>query len=165
MSDFYVEHPDYGGEIDHGELIDRLLSEYDGFCLHTASVTLDVVLASFPGPLRDLDCRVCAWVKPFASFKKNVTLAYAWEPVIIRPARKAVVSHRTVSRDWIAVPITMQRGLVGAKPDGVCRWLFEVIGAHPDDSLDDLYPGTGAVARAWEAWRQQPSLFDTEVNA
>lgn len=44
----------------------------------------------------------------------------------------------------------------GAKPDAVCRWLFEMVGADPDaDDLYDLYPGTGAVAEAWNSWKSQ----------
>jgi hypothetical protein len=104
--------------------------------------------------------RVMAWVKPFAAFKANVPLAYAWEPVIVKPARKQTVTNRLTLRDWLAEPITLRRGLTGAKPDAVCRWCFEAVGAMPDDELDDLYPGTGAVSRAWESWRAQLSLLE-----
>jgi hypothetical protein len=45
--------------------------------------------------------------------------------------------------------MTMQRGLTGAKPEAVCRWLFEVMG---------MFPGSGAVGRAWDAWRRQMVL-------
>jgi len=95
-----------------------------------------------------------AWVKPFAAFKRNVSVAYAWEPVLVKPARKPVVSGRLVMRDWISEAITLRRGLTGAKPEPVCHWLFEVLGARPDDDLDDLYPGTGAVTAAWVSWRK-----------
>jgi hypothetical protein len=101
-----------------------------------------------------------AWVKPFAAFKANVSVAYAWEPVIVKAARKPVVNGRVVMRDYIACPITMKRGLSGAKPDAVCRWCFEVMGAERGDTLDDLFPGSGAVSRAWDAWCGQASLLD-----
>jgi hypothetical protein len=94
-----------------------------------------------------------AWVKPFAAFKPNVPVAYAWEPMLVKPCRKPVVTGRVVMRDWFAENITMQRGLPGVKPEALCRWLFEVLGADPDDELDDMFPGSGAVGRAWEAWR------------
>jgi hypothetical protein len=35
--------------------------------------------------------------------------------------------------------------------------------ADVDDTLDDLFPGTGAVGRAWESWRAQRTLFDAVV--
>jgi hypothetical protein len=99
-----------------------------------------------------------AWVKPFAAFKRNVSVAYAWEPVIVKPCRKPVVSDAMVFRDWIAEPITLRRGLAGAKPAAVCRWGFEVLGLTPDDELVDLFPGTGGVTRAWERWRSERPL-------
>jgi len=35
----------------------------------------------------------------------------------------------------------------------VCHWAFEMVGARPDDELVDLYPGTGAVTKAWKTWQ------------
>jgi hypothetical protein len=99
--------------------------------------------------------RTMAWTKTFAAFKRNVPVAYAWEPVLVKPARKPVVSGRVRPlRDWLAEPITLKRGLTGAKPEKVCKWLFECLGAEPGDDLVDVYPGSGAVTRAWESWRE-----------
>lgn len=147
----YRDHPDYAGEVDHAELL-TMLSMYDGWVLHTSSVALPDLLPLVP---HWDGVRLMAWVKPFAAFKRNVPVAYAWEPVIVKACRKPVVAGREVMRDWVSEPITMKRGLTGAKPDRVCRWAFEVVGAEPDDDLVDLFPGTGAVSRAWEAWRNQ----------
>lgn len=144
----YKDHPDFAGEVDHVALIERLKT-YDGFILHTSSVALPQL-----APLLPPDARVMAWVKSFAAFKRNVPVAYAWEPVIIRAARKPVVSKRLVMRDWIECPITLRRGLVGAKPEKVCHWAFEVVGARPDDIIEDLYPGTGGVMKAWVNWQK-----------
>jgi len=94
-----------------------------------------------------------AWVKPFAAFKRNVSVAYAWEPVIVKACRKPIVTQREVMRDWIAEGITLKRGLTGVKPERVCRWAFEMLGMEPTDELIDLFPGTGAVSRAWETWK------------
>lgn len=145
----YKDQPDFGGEVDHKALAKRLDS-YDGFVLHTSSTGLASVL-----PLFGDTVRVMAWVKPFAAFKRNVSVAYAWEPVLVRSARKPVVSGRVVMRDWFSNSITLRKDLVGAKPEALCRWLFEVVGAQPDDDLDDLFPGTGAVSRAWESWKSE----------
>jgi hypothetical protein len=152
----YADHPDYAGEVDHGRLLERL-AEYDGWALHTSSPALPELLTT-AAALGVTGYRVMAWVKPFAAFKRNVPVAYAWEPVLVSPVRKPEVSGRLVMRDWIAESITMQRGLSGAKPQAVCWWLFEVLGARPHDSLDDLFPGTGAVGAAWDAWCRQPQL-------
>jgi hypothetical protein len=42
--------------------------------------------------------------------------------------------------------------VIGAKPAAVCRWIFALLGAAPGDTLDDLFPGSGAVTRAWAAY-------------
>jgi len=146
----YRGHPDYAGEVDHAALIERLQHDYDGWILHAAATPESVAVLA---PLvRETGARWMAWVKGFAAFKRNVPVAYAWEPVIVKPARKPVVSKRMVLRDWLECPITLRRGLTGAKPEAVCHWAFETVAARPDDALDDLFPGTGAVAEAWRTW-------------
>lgn len=54
------------------------------------------------------------------------------------------------TRDWLAESITLKRGLIGAKPRAFCMWVFDLLGAAPGDTLDDIFPGTGAVGVAWE---------------
>jgi len=145
----YAAHEDFAGEVDHVALIRKLEAEYDGWVLHTSSVALPVIAPLIPSAARTM-----AWVKSFAAFKRNVSVAYAWEPVIVKPCRMPVVSKRLVMRDWIESPITMRRGLTGAKPEKVCHWAFEMVAARPEDDLHDMFPGTGAVIRAWDTWRK-----------
>ena len=149
----YKEHADYAGEVDHRALIERLEAEFDGYVLHTSSVALPLVAPMLPSGIR-----VMAWVKGFAAFKRNVSVAYAWEPVIVKAARKPVVSTRTIMRDWVECPITLRRGLTGAKPEKVCHWAFEMVGACPGDDLADLFPGTSAVTEAWRTWQRKFAL-------
>ena len=156
----YRDHPDYAGEVDHVVLITRLESEFDGWVLHTSATREALALLA---PLLPEGARWMSWSKTFAAFKKNVSVAYAWEPVIVKAVRKPVVTGRVVMRDWFACPITLQRGLTGAKPEVLCHWLFEMLGAEPADELCDLFPGTGAVSRAWETWRAQFDLHLGEI--
>jgi hypothetical protein len=154
----YKDHPDYAGEVDHVELLARI-NTYDGWALHTNSTTLAHVIRCADEAGVD-GYRVMAWVKPFAAFKRNVSVAYAWEPVLVKAARKPVVDKSMVWRDWIAENITLRRGLTGAKPEAVCRWVFGVLGAEPGDELHDLFPGTGAVSKAWDQWCAARPLMD-----
>lgn len=159
----YADHPDYAGEVDHGALIDRLLSDYpDGWALSTSSPALYEVqhlLAERDFYTRPwwrsgpADYRVMAWVKPFAAYKRNVRVAYTWEPVVVRPAERLEGAQPT--RDHIAESITLKRGLTGVKPERFCHWLFAAMGLRPTDELHDLFPGSGAVSQAWERWTQQ----------
>jgi hypothetical protein len=152
----YSDHPDYGGEVDHADLIERLEADFDGWVLHATATPRS--FAELAPLVEKTGARWCSWVKGFAAFKRNVSVAYAWEPVIIKPARKPVVSKRLVMRDWIEHPITLKRGLTGAKPEGVCHWAFELVGACPGDDLRDLFPGTGAVSAAWRTWEMKFAL-------
>jgi hypothetical protein len=147
----YKDHPDYAGEVDHAALVERLEREFDGWVLHASATPHSMAVLA---PLvAKTGARWMSWVKGFAAFKKNVSVAYAWEPVIVKAARKPVVSKRLVMRDWVQESITLKRGLTGAKPEAVCHWAFEMVGARPDDELVDLFPGTGAVQRAWKTWQ------------
>jgi hypothetical protein len=135
-------------EVDHAELIERMTREYDSWALSCSSTTLQEILAMCPP-----DVRIGAWVKPFASFKKNVNPAYAWEPVILWHGRnKGTRPGLDTTRDWVAVSITLKKGLTGAKPPAFCFWLFEFMGLSPADVLVDLFPGTGIVTRCWNTW-------------
>lgn len=152
----YRDHADFAGEVDMTALVARLETEFDGWILHASATAASMtVLAPIVAPT---GARWMAWVKGFAAFKKNVSVAYAWEPVIVKAARKPVVSKRLVMRDWIQESITLKRGLTGAKPEAVCHWAFEMVGARPDDGLIDMFPGTGAVERAWRTWQGKFSL-------
>jgi hypothetical protein len=33
-----------------------------------------------------------------------------------------------------------------------------MVGARPEDDLDDLFPGTGAVSKAWRTWQGKFAL-------
>ena len=161
----YRNHPDYAGEVDHQTLVMRLQG-YDGWVLHTHVAGLRMMERNHILPLEGI--RICQWFKPFASYKKGVKVAYAYEPIIIKPVRSPVVPSEETSRDWIdeAVrePITMRRGFTGAKPERVCFWIFQIMGMEPDDQLIDLFPGTRAVSVAWEKWRtreqNEQRIFD-----
>ncbi|HKV88600.1 MAG TPA: hypothetical protein VJT78_11445 [Candidatus Dormibacteraeota bacterium] len=159
----YRDHPAYRGEVDHGHLIEWLIKDYpDGWALSASSPSLRELL-----PLCPSEARVMAWVKPFAAFKRNVRVAYAWEPVIVVPAprldgaaptRDFVDDLRLIDLDAaVREPITMRRGFTGAKPDRFCWWLFEAMGLRPADELHDLFPGSGAVAKSWAKWRTRYS--------
>jgi len=136
-------------EVDHAELIERLCADYgDGWALSTSATALKDVLPLCPG-----DCRIAAWVKPFAVFRPNVNPAYTWEPVIFRGGRRGDRTRQTV-RDHHAAGITLQRGLVGVKPDSFNLWVLDLLGFTYEDELHDLFPGSGGMGVAVERLRR-----------
>lgn len=153
----YGDHPEaavYDTLEGHSALIERLCDEFsDGWALSMTSGNLHDIL-----PLCPRGARVGAWVKPFAAFKVNVGVAYAWEPVVFIGGRRRTREQDTV-RDWFSEPITLRRGLTGAKPSRVIHWILEMLGAIPEDEVVDLFPGSGAVGEALHRWRANPRLF------
>ena len=148
----YADHPDYAGEVDHRELALTLSTQYDGWALSTSAEALPEVF-DYLGEAGAGGYRVLAWVKH--------TVTVSWEPVIVVSARKP-----QGVRDWLQCePDSYQwrekpdSYVIGQKPEAFCRWVFEWLGADPDDEFDDLFPGSGNVGRAWDAWRSQPGLF------
>lgn len=140
------QHPDaliWDDPETHRRLIARLSDEYpDGWALSLSSTTLKTLL-----PMCPADVRICSWVKPFAAYKRNVRIAYTWEPVIVRGGRVSSRDGAPVGRDHLSEPITLRRGLTGAKSERFCRWVLDLLGYIEGDQVDDLFPGTGVMAR------------------
>lgn len=174
----YGDHPDYGGEVDHEALVARLESDYpDGWALSTSVAALADVLALCPkgGPSKKrawggsvklgTGVRVCAWIRTGIPFPPSRVM-WSWEPVIVRiPNWRQRHKHDFIPDTLIA---TQPRGflgndITGQKPIAFCHWIFDLLGASGDDELDDLFPGSGAVTTAWDAWRARRTLFEVRT--
>ena len=133
----------------HRDLIERLSRDFpDGWALSASSPSLRQLL-----PLCPADVRVASWVKSFCAFKRGVRPAYAWEPVIFRGGRNKNQpvpekgGKQITPKDFHVAPITLKKGLCGAKPESVCRWILDLLGAGSLDEVVDLFPGTGVMGR------------------
>jgi len=141
MASKYKGEASFAGEVDHQALLSRLQG-YDGWALSTSARSLrDVLPMCPPGP------RVCAWVKPIGASRRTWGMHNTWEPVIVSPGR----ALRPGFRDWLRAMPARGGGstLIGRKPIRFCTWLFQCLGMLPGDTLDDLFPGSGIVARSW----------------
>jgi hypothetical protein len=135
----------------HRLLLARLVRDYpDGWALSASTPSLRTLLPWCPE-----DARVGAWVKTFCAFKRGVRPAYAWEPVIYRGGHNPPwVAHpppvkggpQTTPKDFIAAPITLKKGLTGAKPAAFCDWVLDLLNVQDGDEVNDLYPGTGGMS-------------------
>lgn len=171
---YYGAHRDYAGEVDHQALIEQLEDEFpDGWALSTSAAALQQVLALCPqqqvsrgaagGGTRE-QLRVLAWCKPLAQPGHHPAPLYGWEPVILRGGRRAG-ARSGWPRDWLVCSPDLY-GLrpkpaghvTGAKPRAFLEWVFRCLGTRCGDELVDLFPGSGAVSTAWEAFEAQPEL-------
>lgn len=146
------QRPEWDDPQAHASLIERMQSEYsDGWAMSCSSTSLRTIL-----PLCPEDCRVAAWVKPFAAFRPNVKPAYAWEPVIFRGGRPTDRKCETW-HDWNSENITMRRGFQGAKPPGFALWIVRLLNARVEkgDTITDLFHGSGAMLGVWRVDTKQ----------
>lgn len=149
--DLHPEAAVYDTVEGHRALIERLCSEFsDGWAMHLHQQSLRAIL-----PLCPDDIRVLSWVKPWCSYKPSVRVAYAWEPIIVRGGRPFEGREEDTVRDWVSANMVMRRGFIGAKPPKVVRWLLQVLNAHHDDEVVDLFPGSGIVSETLADWRSR----------
>jgi len=133
----------------HRALIDRLTREFPGgWALSASTPSLRTLL-----PLCPDDARVASWSKSFCAFKRGVRPAFAWEAVIFRGGRNknhpppVKGGKQTTPKDFIVHPITLRKGLTGAKPEAVCAWILDLLNVQAGDKVVDLFPGTGIMGR------------------
>lgn len=144
-------------EVDHVKLIDQLQG-YDGWALSTSERSLAFVLGLCPPGVR-----VLAWCRTNAPpFLPNPSAG--WEPVIARPARTRPVTATSFYVGGVPSGKWQRDGLTGQKTSGFAQWIFRCLGAEADDTLDDLFPGTGVVGESWVTFQRQPQLFRTDSN-
>jgi hypothetical protein len=154
----YPEHPmsrRWDWPEAHQGLMREMDERYDGWALSLSAPSLRELL-----PLAPEGVRVAVWVKPFAAFKRNVRIAYTWEPVIFKPGRDSSTDGAPVGRDHLSEAITLRKGFTGAKPTRFNRWILDLLGYIPGDEFVDLFPGTGGMGQVLEHY--QMSLGDNE---
>jgi hypothetical protein len=149
----YGDHPEahiWDTKEAHLELINTLHADYpDGWALACNPADLAFLLPHAGA------VRVCAWTKTFHQIRVNCSVQYAWEPVLLHGGR-AVLRRNPMVRDWLACVTARKKGLVGAKPDAYNDWILKLLGYDPhEDTLDDLFPGTGGMAAAIERLEAQ----------
>ena len=138
--------------MDHLELIRRLEADYpDGWALSTSAAALRDVL-----PMCPASTRVCVWRRRTRPTRSRRALS-AWEALLVAGGREL-----QTERPQEVLDVLDYRGrydafpgaLVGMKPPEFAVWMFAQLGAQAGDELADLFPGSGAIGRAWALYTQ-----------
>jgi hypothetical protein len=134
-------------EVDHASLLEQLLAGgWDGWGLSTSAAALRDVL-----PMCPVGIRVAVWRRQHRPTRSRRPLN-AWEPLIVYGGRElATHAPQTVldHLDYRGRYDSFPGALVGMKPPEFAVWMFAQLGAQPGDELADLFPGSGAIGRAW----------------
>jgi hypothetical protein len=150
------------------ELIWRLESEFpDGWALSTSSAgLLEVfrILEAGParGQLRFPRYRICAWFKGERPTKSRFALV-SWEPVVVAGGRPLPADVVQDLRDGLIAQgrhRAFPGAIIGMKPPAFAEWLFRQLGMLPGDEFCDLFPGSGAMSRAWERYADPSTVVD-----
>ena len=152
----YGEHPDYAGEVDHAALIEQLEADYDGWALCASLKSIPALARILP-----LDVLTLSWVKPIAP-PMGDRRHYSWEPVFLRPCRPPALPtrmHLVYSPPMFTFRERPAEHVIGEKPEPFCRWVFLNAGLMVADELEDLFPGSGAVGRAWDQYQRKATLL------
>lgn len=178
----YGDHPDFAGEVDHAELIDRMERDFpDGWALSTSVAALPQILPLCPvseaskkrpwngrgGIKLGTGVRICAWIRSAGSPFPPSRVMWTWEPLLVRMPHWRQRHRHDFVRDTLVASQPhgfLGNSITGQKPVAFCHWVFDLLGLGPDDELVDLYPGSGAVTAAWEAWRAQTSLYALDTG-
>jgi hypothetical protein len=148
-------------EVDHAELLSRLTTgPYDGWALSTSSEALQDVWALCPA-----GTRLHVWINGPRKVK-SYTALHAFEALLVfggRARQVPVVEDLCDVLQWGGRQHSHPGALIGMKPAAFCEWMFELLGAGSGDTLDDLFPGSGAVRRAWDLYTSSPPGSDDTV--
>lgn len=141
-------------EVDHAQLVERLVAGYpDGWALSTSSGALREVWALCPP-----DTRLRVWLKNSRRARARDALQ-SYEALLVwggRPLPTDVVQDLEDSLVARGRFRAFPGALVGMKPPQFAVWMFRLLGARLGDSLDDLFPGSGAISLAWERYASPP---------
>lgn len=134
-------------EVDHASLVEQLLAGgWDGWALSTSAAALRDVL-----PMCPVEIYVAVWRRQHRPTRSRRALS-AWEPLLVYGGRdlqteqpQDVLDHLDYRGRYASFP----GALVGMKPPQFAVWMFSLLGAQVGDELTDLFPGSGAIGRAW----------------
>jgi hypothetical protein len=94
---------------------------------------------------------VAVWRRQHRPTRSRRALS-AWEPLLVYGGRdlqteqpQDVLDHLDYRGRYASFP----GALVGMKPPQFAVWMFSLLGAQVGDELTDLFPGSGAIGRAW----------------
>lgn len=161
LADYYQER----AEVDHAALIGELTGgwiegELDGWALSSSAAALPIVLPMCPS-----STRVCVWRRR-VRYTPSTRALSAWEPLLVVGGRPLPTDvPQDLLDELYTSDVLDYRGrygsftgaLIGMKPPEFAVWLFRQLGATAGDELHDLYPGSGAIGRAW-------SIFTDELS-
>lgn len=144
-ADFHGSAQAWDNPATHQHLLTELIDNYDGWAIAMAHDNLRAYLPWVPSKV---PIRIGIWQKPVLPGAARVLKSY--EPVIVRipeGRRSSIGTQGPHPKDCVSIRLE-PNGFTGSKPRAWTRWALDMLGYDPEqDTVDDLFPGSGAVAR------------------
>ena len=144
-ADFHPDAAQWDDITKHEQLVEMLLATYDGWAIAMAHDNLRHYLPMIP---KSVPIRIGIWTKP-QQMPSGARVLNTYEPVIVRipEGRRASNGQKIFPRDSVTIS-RLNNGFPGAKPPAWTRWVLDMLGYDQEtDTVDDLFEGSGAVAR------------------
>lgn len=144
-ADNHPEAADWDRPERHRELLEQLLSEYDGFVIATS---LDGIAAYGPLPPA---AKIAIWHRPNANPGAH-RIRTTCEAVIVYPPKGRRSNRGGVGMipDHLTEPVP-RGGFTGQKPPAWVDWCLEMMTYRPGDTVHDLFTGSGQVQNRLDA--------------
>lgn len=142
VADHHEDAEQYDDPATHRALLEHLVHNYDGWALASSWDGPHTVYAPLPR-----GTRVMIWHRTNA-MPSGARIISRYETVMLYPpaARRAKAACLGVP-DVLTTSVPAS-GFAGSKPPAWTRWVLDALGYDPDaDTVDDLFPGSGAVGR------------------
>jgi hypothetical protein len=137
----------------HINLALQLLNKYDGFAIACTSHSLSTYL-SVISTHSENGIRILSWIKP-ASLPSGSRITQSWEPVIIKVPNERKGRGKGKQMVDYLVCAAPRKGFAGSKPFAWTNWVLDAMGYQNEDTVDDLFSGSGAISAAIELRHSQ----------
>ena len=130
----------------HKELLESLQDNFDSFAIAMSVYSLPLYLKKIKSK-SDTGFRVCSWIKT-NSAPSGSRIRNGWEPVLVfnhvtRRSQQSAIR----TRDYLIANAPRQ-GFIGQKPYEWTEWVIDLLGYKDNDTVADLFEGSGAVTSA-----------------
>lgn len=137
-------------EVDHARLVADLVLDFpDGWALSTSAEACRAVWELCP-----VGTRLCPWFRG-ARRCRSFRARNGWEALLVYGGR----GQRLLPGDELTDCLVFggrqhshPGALPGMKPAAFAEWMFRLLGLRDGDELVDLFPGSGAIRRAWQRY-------------
>lgn len=142
-ADYHPDASEWDDPARHEALVRQLDYAYDGWAIAASPATFALYMQVRP------DARVLIWHRENAQ-PSGSRIKGEWEPVLVHvPESRRGRGAGLIVPDVLRCGIQNRTSFAGAKPQRWTRWVLDVLGHDPDtDTVDDLFPGSGAVGHA-----------------